>query len=196
MKIKIARANPKIKTRARRKAPSRAITPTGVATFNPEDTPNPELNESMRKVLTQFRVVFRSTRHHYQQVERLTGVGGAEVWVLAHVAENSGIKVGELAKALAVHPSTASNLVRKLDAAGLLTRQRIAEDQRTVRLQLTRRGKSVLKRAPKPLIGVLQQALMEMPPNRLNELSSALLRLLSILDAESPAYGPGVVPDR
>ncbi len=145
----------------------------------PLSPPPAELSVTMLKVLKQFRIVFKSIRHHYQEVERLTGVSGAQIWVLTYVADQPGTKVGQLATALAIHPSTASNLVRKLDASGLLIRKRIADDQRAVQLQLTQAGESALQHAPRPLIGVLQQALKDMPERRLHELHDALGHLVS-----------------
>src|ERR1051325_11439878 len=65
------------------------------------------------EVLAQFRVVFKSVRRHYQDVERRSGITGALLWALAEIASRPGTQVGELARALAVHPSTASNLVRR-----------------------------------------------------------------------------------
>src|SRR5581483_8063588 len=73
-------------------------------------------HRKMLAVLAQFRVLFRSIRQHYQRVERRSGVTGAQLWAVVHVAGHPGAKVGELAKALAVHPSTASNLVRRLES--------------------------------------------------------------------------------
>ena len=66
----------------------------------------------MLEVLQQFRILVKSIRSHYQQVEARSGVSGAQLWALAHIAGSPGSKVGELARALAIHQSTASNLVR------------------------------------------------------------------------------------
>ena len=131
----------------------------------------------MLEVLGLFRIVFKSVRRHYKSVQKRAGMGGAQLWALAQVAENPGIKVGELARALAVHQSTASNLIRDLEAPALLTRRRGSEDQRMVRLYATSKGAAVLKRAPRPLIGVLQQALSNLPPGHLDALHRNLGRL-------------------
>jgi hypothetical protein len=45
----------------------------------------------MLDVPRQFRVVINSIRHHYQMVERQSGLSGAQLWALAHVAAHSGI---------------------------------------------------------------------------------------------------------
>jgi MarR family transcriptional regulator, organic hydroperoxide resistance regulator len=150
--------------------------------MTPKDTQDDlRRRRKMLAVLAQFRVLFRSIRQHYRSVERRSGVTGAQLWVLAHVAGHPGAKVGELARALAVHPSTASNLVRRLESLGLVERRRTGSDQRTVQLHLTGKGAQALKRAPQPLIGVLQQALSQLPPGRLEALGHHLAELIGAM---------------
>jgi DNA-binding MarR family transcriptional regulator len=138
-----------------------------------------ERHAKMLEVLELFRVVFKSIRRHYKSVQSRSGISGAQLWLLALVAERPGIKVGDLARALAVHQSTASNLIRDLEAAGLLLRRRKGNDRRMVRLYAASGGLAVLKRAPRPLIGVLQQALSDVPPGTLDALHRHLGRLIA-----------------
>jgi DNA-binding MarR family transcriptional regulator len=94
----------------------------------------------------------------------------------------------ELARALAIHQSTASNLVGRLESLGLLARNRLRDDQRSVELTLTAEGKRALARAPRPLIGVLQQALLDLPENRLDALQEhlgVLIGTMKIKDTRS-----------
>ena len=188
----------------------------------------------MLQVLKLFRMLVKSIRGHYQVVENRSGVSGAQLWALAHVAGNPGCKVGELASALAIHQSTASNLVGRLESLGLLARHRLRDDQRTVELtltskgrsalaihqstasnlvgrleslgllarhrlrhdqrsvelKLTSKGRSALARAPRPLIGVLQQALLDLPEASLDALHQhlgVLIGTMKIKDTRSRA---------
>lgn len=135
----------------------------------------------MLEVLGLFRIVFKSIRHHYGVVESKTGISGAQLWALAQIAENPGIRVGDLAHSLAIHQSTASNLLRNLEAAALLTRKKMREDKRSVRLYATPSGLAVLKRAPRPLIGVLQQALSDLPSGNLDAMHRQLETLIATM---------------
>ena len=135
----------------------------------------------MLDVLEQFRVIVKSIRRHYQSVEARAGVSGAQLWTLAQIAGQPGCQVGELARALAIHPSTASNLVRVLSARGLVERQRRGRDLRHVQLYTSIKGRRLLATAPRPLIGVLQQALSELPPARLRALHAELAHVVAHL---------------
>jgi DNA-binding MarR family transcriptional regulator len=141
----------------------------------------------MLEVLAQFRVIVKSIRRHYQDVERRAGVTGAQLWALAQIAEQPGGQVGELARALAVHPSTASNLVRGLERRGLVTRARRGRDLRHVQLYPSKRGLRLLKAAPRPLIGVLQQALSELPAARLVALHAELAKVIALMKGKQVA---------
>ena len=141
----------------------------------------------MLEVLEQFRVIVKSIRRHYQDVERRAGVTGAQLWALAQIAAQPGGKVGELARALAVHQSTASNLVRELESRGLVSRERRGRDLRHVQLYPSKKGLGLLKAAPRPLIGVLQQALSELPPARLVALHAELAHLIALMKGKQVA---------
>ncbi len=128
-------------------------------------------------VLEQFRLIFRSAKKHFQWVQERTGVSGAQLWVLAEVHRKPGIRVTELARALAVHQSTASNLIEKLELRKLIKRDRSERDQRVVHLSLTRRGRETVAGAPLPLEGVLPDALRSLAHEELLELQRRLQTL-------------------
>ena len=138
----------------------------------------------MLAVLEQFRILFKSARRHYYHVERQAGISGAQLWALAEVAANPGVEVGHLARTLAIHQSTASNLLRRLQTQQLVSRKRQGKDQRSVQLFATGKGFRVLKGAPKPLIGVLQQALSDLPRRSLQVLHIHLGKVISAMKAK------------
>ena len=133
------------------------------------------------EVLKQFRVLLRSIKRHYQWVEQECGLSGAQLWAIAEIAGTPRIKVSDLAKQLGVHLSTASNMLRRLEELALVKRMRIGKDQRVVQLQLTAKGAKILQLAPRPFIGVLQQALSELPQARLDSLHADLAELIRLM---------------
>lgn len=135
-----------------------------------------------REVLRKFRIVFGAVRQHYQAVERACGISGAQVWVLASIAEAPGMRVKELAETLAIHQSTVSNLIEKMERNGLLRRERSTTDLRVVHLYLTPLGEEVLARAPKPFSGVLSHALAQMQAEQLNRLDEDLGQLIASME--------------
>src|SRR5512140_671976 len=140
------------------------------------------------EVLKQFRILFRSIKRHYQWVEQECGLSGALLWAMAEIGGAPGIKVSDLAQQLGIHLSTASNMLRRLEELALVKRMRIGDDHRVVRLQLTAKGDRSLRRAPRPLVGILQQALADLPQVRLDSLHADLgevIRLMKFKDTKA-----------
>jgi DNA-binding MarR family transcriptional regulator len=148
------------------------------------------------RVLRQFRVVFNSVRKHFRATEKKAGISGAHVWALSVVNEQPQIGVGELARAMDVHQSTASNLLRLLVAGQLVAAEKDPVDKRAVRLAITAKGRRVLRSAPDPYEGVLPEALMGLKDATLKRLERDLAELIAVLDpGQSGAHVPLAAQD-
>lgn len=131
------------------------------------------------ETLQKFRIIIGAVRQHSQALEASCGISGAQVWMLATIADAPDITVSQLSQALSVHVSTASNLLDKLARAGLVERLRGEEDRRVVRLRLTPAGTAIVARAPRPLTGLVIDALEKMPTDALLRLDTELSCLIS-----------------
>jgi DNA-binding MarR family transcriptional regulator len=125
------------------------------------------------EALKRFRLIFRAVQQHSQWVESRCGVSSAQLWAMSELSKTPGLKVTELAKAMSIHQSTASNLLLKLEKTGLIRRERPGSDQRVVRLYLTEPGRELVAKAPDPKQGLLQHALFELPDPVLTSLTRA-----------------------
>lgn len=144
----------------------------------------PELSESATRVLRRFRLVINTVKTHFQQVEKQTGLGGAQLWALGVIAARPGVGTGELARAMDIHQSTASNLVKSLVARDLVQADKDGNDRRVVRLSLLPAGRDVLDKAPGPLNGVLHQALTTLDADTLARLDADLASLIAALGGD------------
>ena len=143
-----------------------------------------ENQEAATQVLRQFRQVFNAVKSHFQQVEKQVGMGGSQVWALSLVRAHPGIGVGALAKAMSIHQSTASNLVRTLIEREMVVAVKQGADRRAVQLNLLPAGAKVLKIAPGPFAGLLPDALKSLPPETLARLQVDLAQLIVLIDAD------------
>ena len=130
------------------------------------------------ETLKQFRIIIAAVRQHFRVVESACGVSGAQVWILSAIAERPGLTVSQLSDTLAVHISTASNMLDKLAKNGLVERRRSEADRRVVNLHLTDQGQATLDRAPQPLTGLVPHALESMPSAALAQLHKDLTLLI------------------
>lgn len=145
-------------------------------------------DELAAAVLRQFRQVFNAVKTHFQQVEKTVGLGGAQVWALSVIRDHPGIRVTELAQAMDIHQSTASNLAKGLiDRDLIMSLVKEDPDKRIVRLKLKPAGSKVLRAVPGPFEGVLPNALHSMDAATLKRMHTDLNTLLAELHADAEA---------
>lgn len=143
--------------------------------------------DSAALALRRFRVVFNAVRTHFRQVEKDTGLGGAQVWALSLIHKSPGIGVGEIASRMDIHQSTASNLIKVLLNKELVVMSKSEVDKRVVELSVTPEGKKALKRIPGPFEGVLPDALRKLDEATLANLNRDLEKLMQVLEADEDA---------
>jgi DNA-binding MarR family transcriptional regulator len=85
---------------------------------------------------------------------------------------------------MAIHQSTASNLVRTLGERGLISAAKDGADRRAVQLRLLPAGAKVLKNAPGPFMGLLPDALKALDAAALARLQGDLGSLIVLLGAD------------
>ena len=150
-------------------------------------TPSTPENADAAQVLRRFRVVFNAVRTHFRQVEKESGLGGAQVWALSLIRNQPGMGVGDVAKRMDTHQSTASNLVKLLVKKQLVTMTKSLEDKRVVELRITPAGLAVLAQIPGPFEGVLPGALGQLDASTLARLNRDLGQLIGALHADESA---------
>lgn len=163
-----------------------------------QSNPKPPMEKSSKvtplSVLQRFRVLIRTAQRHSQWIERQSGVTGAQLWALQELSEAPGLRVGELANRMALHQSTASNMIDRLETGSLIRKERTSADQRVVRLYLTEEGAALLARAPSPARGVLPEALRLLEQDDLAKLQAELDALLKQIKHLDEGFGMQPLP--
>lgn len=150
-------------------------------------TPGPSARPRRRRaldgldVLQQLRVVVRLAGGHSARLEHASGIPGAQLWVLHEIAQVDGISVGALAQRLRLHQTTISNLLSRLEAAGLVHKGRAPEDQRIVQVHLTAAGRRRLKTVPDAARGLLPGVLERMSVAQLRKVHDGLAVLIDCM---------------
>ncbi len=157
------------------------------AIAEPAQAADSQKAESAAQVLRQFRSVFNAVKTHFQQVEKRAGVGGAQVWALSSIRAQPGIGMNDLAMAMDVHQTTASNLVKGLLKLELVKAEKKGPDKRAVQLYILPAGRAVLKKVPGPFSGVLPMALSKLDAKTLLRLEHDLSHLLALLNTDESA---------
>lgn len=149
---------------------------------------------SYLNTLKQLRIVIRAAHRHSNWIEKQCGVSGAQLWIMQELNETPGLRVGEIAKKLAIHQTTTSNLLLSLEKRGYVFKMRDPTDQRVVKLALSEQGMDLLNRAPKPARGLLPEALRKLDQDGLSQLNAGLQLLLEVIELEDEAFGLQPLP--
>lgn len=104
---------------------------------------------SAMRVATSVMRVQQILLARYDAVLREFGVSFAryEVLVLLRFARSGALPMSVIGRRLMVHPTSATNSVERLVAAGLVSRRRNPRDGRGVLVSLTERGREVVEAA-------------------------------------------------
>jgi DNA-binding MarR family transcriptional regulator len=170
-------------------APAASTVASDAAPVAAPMTTSADANAAPVRVLRRFRLVFNAVKTHFQQVEKKAGVGGAQIWALSVIQANPGIGVNGLARAMDIHQTTASNLVKALVSGELVATAKNGPDKRAVQLQILPGGVRVLRKAPGPFTGVLPEALASLDAQTLERLDHDLAALIAALQADERAAG-------
>ena len=133
-------------------------------------------------VLQKLREIIKTAQEQFHLTSETAGISGSQAWALAEIARAPGLIVSELGKAMAIHPSTTSNMLDKMQNRGLIRRERIDSDQRVVRLFVTSEGERVLAQLPGPATGLLPDALSRLSEDQLAEVDAALALILDKME--------------
>jgi DNA-binding MarR family transcriptional regulator len=146
-------------------------------------------------ITKQLRLIYKVVLSHSKRVEKVCGLSSAKLWMLHEIAHNPGIRVSQLARLLSIHPSTCSNMLDKIEASGLICRDRSKTDQRSVHLSATERGKQLLKTAPSPHQGQLISALEKLSEEQISTLESGLEVFVKALNLNDDSAAMRPIPE-
>jgi DNA-binding MarR family transcriptional regulator len=130
-----------------------------------------------RQVCFALATANRSVINLYRPVLEAIGLTHPQYLVMLALWERSPRTVRDLGYALLLEPATLSPLLKRLEAAGLVTRARSATDDRALDIELTTDGRSLRSKA-EAVPGTIVEKL-GMPVAELEEMRDSLSRLIA-----------------
>jgi len=137
-----------------------------------------------RQVCFALSVAARNVVAVYRPVLEPLGLTHPQYLVMLALWQHGSLSVKALSGLLQLDPGTLSPLLKRLESAGLLRRERDANDQRNLALALTDKGRALRTDAEKIPAGIVER--LGMPVDELMALQGALTR---VIDASRQALG-------
>lgn len=129
-------------------------------------------------VMDALRRIVQALRQSSAHCEKSSGITGAQALVLKHVAASEGLSVNELAGLTFTHQSTVSEVVSRLEVAGLVLRGQAPGDGRRCELRLTDLGRNAVQKTTVTAQERLMQALQDLPLLTASQLAGGLAALI------------------
>jgi DNA-binding MarR family transcriptional regulator len=107
----------------------------------------------------------------------------AQYRTLVLVEARNGMTMGDLAEMLGVNPSTATRLCDALEKKGLVERAPTPESRRVVRVEVTRDGRSLVRRSMRRRRRLIDAAVRQLPVEAQRRLGRSLAELTQALGA-------------
>jgi MarR family transcriptional regulator, organic hydroperoxide resistance regulator len=143
----------------------------------------PAQRTDTREIVQGLRRIVKALQTYSQDVRTAYGLTGPQLWALKTLQRHGRLSTGRLAAALAVHQSSVSILVDRLERRALVRRLRGRRDHRVVELELTKQGAELASDAPEAAQGRLLYALQAMPPRAVHAIRRAVDRLVQAMEA-------------
>ena len=146
------------------------------------DTPSPSVALDDQLCFALYAASRAVTARYRPMLDKL-GVTYPQYLVLMLLWERDGQTVGQLGSRLALDSGTLSPLLKRLTAAGLVTRHRRTDDERSVSVRLTEAGRAL--QAPACSISAEMISALDLDREQFAELRGQL-RTITERVAESP----------
>jgi DNA-binding MarR family transcriptional regulator len=140
--------------------------------------------------LKALRRILRASELGNRQIAAATGLTPSQLLVLQEIGERGEVTPTELSAALQFGQATITNIVDRLEAAGLVTRQRGERDKRRVHLSATESGKRTIDLAPNMLQAQFSEKFADLPEWEQAMILAGLGRLADILGVAKSDAAP------
>ena len=146
-------------------------------------------------ILRSLRRIMRAVDLYSRRLIAQHGLSSPQLLCLRQLNANGSMLTGQLAKAMSLSPATLCGILDRLEARGLVTRERQIDDKRRVLVQLTRPGMRVIRRAPPPLENGFLERLDALPLRKQAEIKRALNQLVGLMSASEIDAAPLLTTD-
>lgn len=144
----------------------------------------PTESGAYKAVLVALRQILKATDRQAKLLAQDTGLTTPHFITLQTIGNAPRpISAGELARELNLKQATTTAILNRLQARGLVTRQRDESDKRRVFVSVTEAGQTLLNATPSPIQNLLEARFARLENWERMQIVATLQRLASLMDA-------------
>jgi DNA-binding MarR family transcriptional regulator len=135
------------------------------------------------RVLSAIRRIIRSVDLYSRELAATARVTSPQLVCLLAIADKEKTTATIISRQVFLSPSTIVGILDRLEAKGLVRRERDENDRRVITITITEKGKRLARSAPSPLQDTLTEALRELPGNEQTKIAESLERIVALMEA-------------
>lgn len=170
-----------------RKEPSALASPAGRAADSAERHTVSGLD---LRILRALRRIIQAVDIHSRKLATQHNITTPQLVTLLWIVESGPATVSDIAKHIHLSNSTVVGILDRLEAKGLIGRERSTEDRRLVYAGATSAGEALARTAPSPLQDVFADALRKLPELEQTTIALSLERIVELMEARDIDAAP------
>lgn len=135
------------------------------------------------ETIQQFLHLYRHLRHYSRHMQE-AGIRGRDFALLRFLLNDEKHTIGQIKKYMFLSFSTASEMISRLEQAGLVQRQRCKTDNRVVFVELTDAGRQIAEKTPMGGLPLLRERIKALPAEELAIVNQAVTILLETMEID------------
>ena len=148
------------------------------------------MHDRLKSSLVALRRILRATETSARTLTRVTGLTTPQLMVMETLRDSREATPKTIAQTVGVAQATATALIEKLEARGLIRRRRGETDRRQFWLSLTEAGEDALDVAPDPLQVRFAARFEALPDWEQAMLVASLERIALLMEADETHAAP------
>lgn len=142
------------------------------------------------RILQSLRRIMRSVDIYSRKLTLEHGITAPQLICLLTVREMGPMTSTAISNEMHVSPSTLVGILDRLEAKGLVKRERATDDRRRVYITVTPGGVAVAESAPSPLQDRLVEGLAGLTDRELKTISGSLEKIVELMEVEGISAAP------
>ncbi|MDH3584700.1 MAG: MarR family transcriptional regulator [Phycisphaerae bacterium] len=150
---------------------------------------------SEQEIVASLRKIIRAVDLYSRRLVEAFGMTGPQLATLQEVARLGPTSASSIARAVHLSQGTVTGILARLEARGMVTRQRSDTDRRSIIVSVTPAGEQLLGTAPSLLQDRFRRELESLEQWERSQILATLQRVAALMGAEDLDAAPHLISD-
>jgi len=146
-----------------------------------------------RELLISIRKIIQAIDIHSRLLNKKFGLTGPQLIVLQEISNHGQISITPLSKITSLRQATITDITKRLEAKGYISRKKREDDKRSVSLSVTEGGEAIIKQLPPLLQEKFTEEFSKIENWEQLMILSAFERTVSLMSADDIDASPVLV---